>query len=631
MTSHLNIWKPILINRSNRPILVENEHNLYIRDNIGLYQGKLKILHRQNGRVYLTNKRIIYFDNTNGANSLALDLKDVTRSEIIDGFLRSSPKIRIMIKVSGEESAQISNKRLVWTCKICSFNNQIALNFDLENNSLPKCTSCGITANMGQLRKVLEEFGSADEESGTSSIEQTPEPDRRDDQCPTCTFINHPSMTNCELCGTELKSTIPKTLKNKISSQVSSGYNSPTNGINIKLENDLEQYTNGKPYVKLSFRKGGESKFQELLIQALDEIKWEALKQKGAINQNGTKLETPAKQPQKQLGGGIFGLEKIGEQQRKTNEIILRDSVDDLEQLMFRFQDLMKLSTSFTKFINGKKSSEVIIPPLAISKTSSLYHQELSRHISEYLVSFELTKRSSVVTSQDLYAKYNRYLVLTQGFGTELISPLDLNRALELFDELNLPVISKKYEKSGLVVLSSRSSHVNTYEEFILKFIQEKEDQFRFEKVKVEVMGISNGFVNSEYAYFKGVTISEISDKFGWSYNITQEEIETCVENGTIVLDHNISGTFYFNNRFTNADEEDHTEELRARVHKQILDEQNVISSSLKTEYQTSQNLINLGPSYEFGVVETSHQESTTEPPVRRSSVLHALEGLEFN
>ena len=126
--------------------------------------------------------------------------------------------------------------------------------------------------------------------------------------------------------------------------------------------------------------------------------------------------------PKKTGGAGIHALEQLGELQRKQNEIILSSSLDDLEQLMFKYQDLIKLSTSFNKLVKQQPASitKPVIPALNIKKTSSLYHQELSRHISEFAINYRLTQKTSMVSSQDLFAEYNRFLIKTKDSAASL-------------------------------------------------------------------------------------------------------------------------------------------------------------------------------------------------------------------
>lgn len=665
MVSRIGVWQAASVNRSNRPILKEGEHNLYVRDNIGLYQGKLKIMNRQNGRVYLTNKRIIYLDNEDSKQSIAIELKNVSRGEVVERFLRSSPKVKLYLKEQTDVQ-QSSRKRkdskgdkatADWVCIICSFNNQILIDTNLDDD-LPKCGSCGIKPSRDQLvnsieQKRTETLTNGNEHQDSIPNKKSSQLSLRDDQCPKCTFINHPALKYCELCGSELNSSLSKKLKERLNITDNVAIiPEDTNPMNILLENDSEEYTNNKPYVKLSFRKNGETQFYQILTDALDKMKWENLVNKGSINENGIKVNdySPTPPPQKQIrGGGIHGLEQIGEQQRKQNELVLSTSLEDLEQLMYKAQDLIKLSSSFGKLIKTTPHNiNTIIPPLSIKKSSNLYHQELARHISEYLTNFQLTKSSSMITSQDLYAYYNRYLVSTQGFGTDLISHADFNRSLELFDSLKLPIALKKYEKSGLIVICYKRT--NDYSEFITNFLRSQERLFIHDKVKNEIlMGLDeqetdeDGYIEENYNFFKGNTIPEICDDLGWSYSITIEEIEKCIESGLVVIDQNILGTFYFINHFVD-DESSATEineELVNQIRQDVLLEQKDITENLKQQYylERDQNLINFKPEINYG--DSVSPGSTATPtssanatPVPISDVtsysLNDLQGLNF-
>lgn len=666
MVSRIDVWQPASVNRSNRPILQEGEHNLYVRDNIGLYQGKLKIVNRQNGRVYLTNKRIIYLDNEDFRNSMGVELKNVSSGEVIERFLRSSPKVKLYLKELADVQ-QSSRKRsdsdrdkvmADWVCIICSFNNQILVDTNLDGD-LPKCGSCGIKPSRDQMVNSIERRRT--ETPANVNDHQDPKPDKspvqqslRDDQCPKCTFINHPALKYCELCGSELNSSLSKKLKDRLHvTDNSTTIPEDVNPMNILLENDSEVYTNNKPYIKLSFRKNGESQFYQILADMIDKIKWEKLVNKGTINENGVKVNdySPTPPTQQQIkGGGIHGLEQIGEQQRKQNELVLSTSLEDLEQLMYKAQDLIKLSSSFGKLIKTTPQNvNTIIPPLNIKKTSNLYHQELARHISEYLTNFQLTKSSSMITSQDLYAYYNRYLVSTQGFGTDLISQVDFNKSLNLFDSLKLPIALKNYERSGLIVICYKRN--NDYSEFIVNFLRSQERLFTHDKVKNEIlMGFEeqeadqDGYIEENYRFFKGNTVPEICDDLGWSYGITIEEIEKCIESGLVVIDQDILGTFYYINHFmenTSSDTEI-TEELVNQIKQEVLSEQKNITENLKQEYylERNLNLINFKPEINHddsaspgsSITRVSSANATPAPSTGVASYsLNDLQGLNFS
>lgn len=548
--SWLNIWKPIYINRSNRPILDDGEYTEYIRDYIGLYQGKSKVLNRQNGRIYLTNQRLIYFDNENSANSLAMDLKLVSSIELIDGFLRSLPKIKLFFKDLALEQSQSVAKQVsitTWICKICSFKNKLEIG---DGNDLPTCQSCGIKAHKSV-------FADASPDSNTN-LNLSVNTNASVNQCPTCTFINHPSMKHCEICGAELNNLV-------------SGKSLDSPKLNIVLENDQEVYSSTTPYIKLSFRKGGEGKFMQHLTKILDDIKWQTLQNNGKINQNSIKINQPEIIKENFPGGGIRGLELLSEQQRQSNENILSNSLNDLENLMFKYKDLIKLTQNFTK--NNPRLT-TITSLVNIDKKSSLYLPELARDISEYTLNL-FTSQSSMITSQDLFALYNRYLINSQGFGIELVTSPDFLQAINLFPLLQLPILPKRYENSGLLVLTH--SNIQSYQNYILDYLRQTYYQYIYQKLKLEIIEDTIGHTT----YFRGNTISEMSDHFHWAYNITIEEIEKCVANGSIIIDHHISGTFYFLNIFDTDNYQVNEDEIKQKVLQDISREQHQIETTI--------------------------------------------------
>ncbi|CAK7893843.1 hypothetical protein CAAN1_02S03114 [[Candida] anglica] len=564
----MEVWKPVLLNRSGRPILDEGEHNVYVRDDIGLYQGRSKLLDRQNGRIYLTNKRIIYVDNAIHENSLAVNILDVDRLEASDRFLRSSPKIKAFLKdqssflsssdnVAATKSsniAEVPNSNptpAAWICMICTFNNV---------STAKVCASCGIKRR--ELSPLSQQSTGNNTPLATTPTPplSAPIPDANDTlTCPNCTFHNHPTMRFCEICGSDLKANLDSSSQSTIPYSASQNASRKSLPVSIKLEDSKD--ANVK-YIKFSFHKGGETKFKELLQEQVDHIKWESLAQSGKINKNGRKIiqrvqvdgveftpnedddnNTEDRRPKEHRQLGIHGLEQIGEQRRKLNELVLSTSLEDLEQLMYKAQDLIKLSESFSKLLKPVKVSSTLIPPLHIKKTSQLYHRELSRHISEYLANFALTKSTSMVTTQDLFAHYNRFLSSSQGFGTDLILSADLLTAIDLFQELNLPFKRKRYEQSGIVVITPRST--NDYASLISQYLIEQELSFQ------AVQGIDDelGWTRED-AIYRGKTVGEIAEHFEWSYGIALEELQVCLDKATVVIDENIGGTFYFINKF---------------------------------------------------------------------------------
>lgn len=647
----LSIWQQVLVNKSNRPILIQGEHNVYIRDGVGLYQGRLKIKSYQNGRLYLTNQRIIWLDSLDKMKPIALNMADLNAAEVIDGFLRSSPKVKVYLveqeTAPTTESSSPMNMggsrisidgahrtatpivtSLNWVCVICLYSNQINSNIDLSS-TLPPCVSCGIQPSRTQLEKVLKE---AEELSGDSSSSG---PSSSLDACPKCTFVNHPSMRYCELCGTALRlcsSSLMKKLQSLESLSVTSLVSE--NPMGLVLE-ETETYTNNKPYVKFSFRKGGEVEFHRHLVEQIQAHQWLALEAKGGISGNATKVTQPREpDPQKDLVGGIRGLEKLDELKRQQNELILSLSLRDFEQLMYKAQDILGLASTFQSVLKpqrhtfGKATST--IPPLNFNKSSNLYHQELARHISEFLLSFELTSMTSMITLQDLFASYNRFLILSQGFGTELVTPQDLNKSLEFLEKLKLPIRIKTY-LSGLAVIARRAHDLQGLHRAILQHAIDEENSFTYQKFRSEMLADSDGYMRDKYRAFHGLTVSQIADHYGWSPAVCAEELERCIEEQLLVVDENILGTFYFANIF-DAKIAARLKDEKAqqdKAHLDVLKEQKVISNQLKSSHDAGQNLLRFSE-YGFGF---EGAEGSSQPSLLPSSLpesLNQLSGLKF-
>ena len=165
--------------------------------------------------------------------------------------------------------------QLIGFCKICSFNNHLAADYKLNENELPKCTSCGIRPSKSYLMQILDSAQSNIPIREDSPASMTPEPEsvspNNYNQCSKCTFINHPALRYCEICGTELKSSNNNNNNNNTKllkvTQNLSNVSINSNPLNLKLETGEELYTNNQPYIKLSFRKGGNPNFIKKFVK----------------------------------------------------------------------------------------------------------------------------------------------------------------------------------------------------------------------------------------------------------------------------------------------------------------------------------------------------------------------------
>lgn len=245
----------------------------------------------------------------------------VRQTEYYTGFMRSSPKITLSLgRIPSSSATQDGQPHLAntstnnngvretapeeqqrhegsgggWTCPVCGFVNP------LDERSQPsahdKCGLCGITygksASMGPNGRVPA--------SGTPSRAGTPVPaspslseaaqpavaDSVDGEgrvsCPACTFLNHRSLRNCEMCSTPLpkkQSGNANTSMNGVdgNATVSGTANGSSVGSSEGEGTKLE-------VVRLSFRKGGEKECYRRLKNVLSDKAWDRETARGEVS-----------------------------------------------------------------------------------------------------------------------------------------------------------------------------------------------------------------------------------------------------------------------------------------------------------------------------------------------------------
>ena len=97
--------------------------------------------------------------------------------------------------------------------------------------------------------------------------------------CPACTFLNHPSLKECEICGTTLQT----------SGSSGSGVAGTSDSLQVHFASksapssrpaspeiaDSDLLDDRERYIRLSFRKGGDKSFYAALKTALQQKGWE--------------------------------------------------------------------------------------------------------------------------------------------------------------------------------------------------------------------------------------------------------------------------------------------------------------------------------------------------------------------
>ncbi|KAF8251199.1 Vps36-domain-containing protein [Wilcoxina mikolae CBS 423.85] len=496
---------------ANRPQLLPDETLLFVQNSVGLYEGKYKIPNYQNGFAYLTTHRACYVDNDEPRKySVAVELKDVDRVEPWAGFLKSSPKVALYLHPSagnsnGVEPSPIGSSRPsprsstplirsaspppatgVWICNICSFSNQITSNYILRIASIPPCLTCGIKPQLSHLESSLKQ------QPSTHPREAQPDSDLA---CPRCTFHNHPSLPNCELCGESLRTVkLP----------------APPRTASPALQD--------AQIIKFSFRAGGSTAFLTHLKSARTQRKW--------LLYSAPPIPRPPSPSASTKRVGIGGLERKGLSQTRKNELVLGTAFEDLESLKAAAKEVIALAESFSR-LTGQADTGVaqalgLVSRDMFATTSSAgesaWIDELSRQIAEFLSDDSrgvLKKEGGVITLVDLWALYNRVR------GIDLISPKDLEKAAGRFEALKLPVRTRVF-RSGLVVVQD----VRRRDEETVRRIAD--------------------WVGWE----RGVTAGEAAERFGWSLGVASEELEMAEDRGALCREASIEGVRFWRNRF---------------------------------------------------------------------------------
>lgn len=573
--SYLHVWQPVAINKSSRPVLSEDEHTLYVKEGVGLYQGRAKIVNHQDGRVYLTNKRIVYVD---GRQAVAVSLRDTARAEHVERFLRASPKVKVYLARGGTRAAP---EQWRWTCRICLFRNTV------PSKEGAQCVACGIRPAPNELTtqtnttttttnkstntntistnatntnanansnastntntsantntKPSTTFVSDNLDASVSRLSRNNSSSTLETlaaktptaakglACPACTFLNHPSMRACELCSTPLQAAAPDAPR------------SDANPARLALDGP-EEYTGGAPYVKFSFRAGGDTDFHTHLVAAIDAEKWAALERANKVG----KGDVPPQEPARRTGGGILHLEQQSENRRRENEQVLALSLDDLQQLMAQAQDLIALATSFRPVVRKNAARDLARDMRllaaacgAVRAGSALFHAELARHMCEFLLARDLSSAAAMITMPDLFARYNRFRVLAQGLAAGLVLTKDIRTSLELANLLELPVQIKKY-LSGLEVVARRTLELEGVAARIVAFLKDVQDATSAETYL-------EGDTDRQW---RGASVAEVAAHFGWAYAVCVEELDRCIDQQLVVYDRHVLGTFYYANAF---------------------------------------------------------------------------------
>lgn len=349
-------------------LLYDDEELLASQDGVGIYDGLQKAPDYQTGSVHVSTHRLFFVHSQNPSSySFTMDLLHVTRTNYYAGLFKSSPKVSLFldsdtalpsITISGQRTETFES----WECEVCSHRNPPGL----SPTAARICTLCGVPRNVSAGSTASEAssqiqslFSSIPESSSTSlSSSSSPGPpspsstnnDSDGIACPACTFLNHPSLRVCEICTTPLPN-VEHAGSMRAKSAPSTRAVSPM-GDNTDPANLL---------IKLSFRKGGDKPFYNLLRRALRSQAWEGKRIGHNARSRTSSLAVASPNygptPVAMRPSGIDGIMRNVEASAHITQTDLNDALKDLEGLMMKAKDLVHLAGELNEKLTASSTT----------------------------------------------------------------------------------------------------------------------------------------------------------------------------------------------------------------------------------------------------------------------------------
>jgi ESCRT-II complex subunit VPS36 len=256
---------------------------------------------------------------------------------------------------------------------------------------------------------------------------------------------------------------------------------------------------------------------------------------------------------------GIAGLEQLGLNMRKNNELIIGSAFEDLEALMASAKDVVALAERLARQqTSGGGNMSVEENALLAESASqlglvttkdivggggssqSLYLSELARNLAEFLTDDSrgvLKKAGGIITLVDLWAMFNR----ARG-GVELVSPMDFEKAARMWENLKLPVRLRTF-RSGVMVVQGRDRTDEVTIKTLLAWLQDLHESPPDREVPWDWR-----------EFGRGVTAQDAAERFGWSLGVAEEELLMAEEHGAVCREEGLEGLKFWVNYIISDD-----------------------------------------------------------------------------
>lgn len=186
-----------------------------------------------------------------------------------------------------------------------------------------------------------------------------------------------------------------------------------------------------------------------------------------------------------------------------------------------------------TEKLVGMMENMGMTSALSAKQSGSVYHKQLARQLADFLRhNDKLTKAGGMMTLTDVYCLFNR------ARGTNMISPEDLLKALDLMKELNLGV-SKRSFASGVMVIQDDAFD----DEVMAKKLAE-----------LATSSFTAPLQKNVEPSIGGITVMDVCRAFKTSALLANEQLLSAEQMGWLCRDSTIEGVRFFPNLFKTGD-----------------------------------------------------------------------------
>ncbi|KAJ7075634.1 EAP30/Vps36 family-domain-containing protein [Mycena belliarum] len=310
-------------------LLYNDEELLASQEGVGIYDGNQKSAEHQSGTVHATTHRLFYLAAHHAAaaaHSFEVDLAQVTRTDYYAGLFTSSAKVTLHLAPPDDQAPDEQDPPFAaWECTVCANRNPPGR----SPAAARVCALCGVPRD------------AVPGPSLSSSLPVSPVPipptHRRQPStiaCPACTFLNHPSLRECEICASPLPFPPP-----------TSTHSVPSSRPPSPAPSDADP--DAPPLIKLSFRAGGDKPFYAILRRALKGKAW-------AIG--AARSSTPAAD-----GSGISGILRAASSAAETRHADMQSAFTDLDALMVHARDMVRLAADLNARLSASTASSTAL------------------------------------------------------------------------------------------------------------------------------------------------------------------------------------------------------------------------------------------------------------------------------